>query len=633
MTAITEVYGDTLRTDTVCDLLPMIKGVGRTRGIMPDLRNPAVERSLTQLRKVINPIIKKFGKPDEIHIELAREVKKSVKEKKRIIQKNREQEKHRKEAIEELKKQFPEFQANEPRRRDIEKYLLWKECRGQCPYSGVPISLSSLFGSYSEFDIEHIIPYSISLDDSFINKTLCHVKVNREEKRNRTPCQAFAEDKGRYAAMLARVEKFDSSDRERLEKLRRFQVEDTAEFSDFANRQLNDTSYACKLAKGYLATLYGGVYDAEKRQRIIAVSGGITATVRNFYHMNRILGEGATNAQSDQPVRKTRSDHRHHAVDAIVLAIISQGTIQKISRAASEYEGKNTRLMYSGDADYWDGFLNDARRAIDGIKVTHAASHKVRGALHDETIYGRVKDCEGNEIKGKVSYRKKLDSLSEKDIKQIADDAVREIVKKKLSELGVYNIETEKLDAKKLSSAFSNKDNYPRMTCSDGTPGPQIKSVRCHKDLKTIDVGDSDHPRPVVSGNNHHVEILEVPDGKGGVEWEGVCVSMLEAHQRKKNHLPVVQRDHGEGKRFVFSLACGDIIECKMEDDFPPQLYVIRSIPQSLQLAFVSLTTALQQKELKEKKLWKTKMVASLQFVGARKVTLTPFGEIRYAND
>ncbi|MCL1920311.1 MAG: type II CRISPR RNA-guided endonuclease Cas9 [Kiritimatiellaeota bacterium] len=637
MTAVTDVYGDTLRTDTVFDSLPMIKGIGRTRGIMPDLRNPAVERSLTQLRKAVNPVIRKFGKPDAIHIEMAREMKKSVKEKKNATKKMREQEKRRKDAIGELMAQLPEFQTNEPRRRDIEKYLLWRECREQCPYTGEHISLTDLFGDHPQFDIEHIIPYSVSLDDSFVNKTLCHARVNRTDKRNRTPWQAFSEDAARYEAMLARVGKFEAADHVRLEKLRRFKVEDTTEFSDFSNRQLNDTSYACKLAKGYLATLYGGTYDAEKKQRVVAVSGGITATVRNFYKLNRILGEGAANPQSDAPVRKSRSDHRHHAVDAIVVAITSQGTVNTISRAAADYEGVNTRLMYQGDTDYWDGFLNDARRAIEGIKVTHAASRKARGQLHEETIYGRVKDCEGNEIKGKVSYRKKLESLSEKDIKQIADATVKELVVEKLSELGIYDAATGKLDAKKLSSAFSNTDNYPWMMCSDGSQGPQIKSVRCHKDLATMDVGDAAHPHPVVSGNNHHVEILEVSDGKGGVKWEGVCVSMFDAYQRKKQNLPVVQRDHGEGKRFVFSLAISDIIECDIDPSNPKALYVVKAVSQEPRIEFARITDAREKgerkKEEKETKMELRKRIEPLRNLNMKKVTLTPFGEVRYAND
>lgn len=385
MTALTAVYGDALRTEKVYAELPMIKG------FLKDLRNPAVERTLTQLRHVVNPILRKYGKPDAIHIELARDMKKSKVEKSRIIKKMREQENRRQDAVHELKAQLPEFQQNEPKRRDIEKYLLWAECRGQCPYTGKTISLTNLFGDTPEFDIEHIIPYSASLDDSFVNKTLCHVRMNREDKRNRTPFQAFSEHKDDYVAMLERVAKFNSL--QRVEKLRRFKVENTDEFADFANRQLNDTSYACKLAKAYLASIYGGTYN-DSGQKIVAVSGNITAIVRNYYRLNRILGEGD---------RKTRSDHRHHAVDAVVLALTSQGTIQSISETAAEFALKSQRLMYQGDTEPWNGFTNEVRRTIGDIKVTHAASHKTRGRLHEETTYGLVQGEEGL-----VSYRKSL---------------------------------------------------------------------------------------------------------------------------------------------------------------------------------------------------------------------------------
>jgi CRISPR-associated endonuclease Csn1 len=607
MTAVTEVYGNVLRTDHVYDELPMIKG------FIKDLRNPAVERTLTQLRHVINPIIRNYGKPDEIHIELAREMKKSIKEKKMLTKKVREQEKLRKEAAFELKSQLSEFEHHEPRRRDIEKYLLWKECRGQCPYTGKPISLPNLFGDTPEFDIEHIIPYSLSLDDSFVNKTLCHVRANREEKRNRSPYQAYAEDASRFEQMIERVNKFESL--ARVEKLRRFKLEALDEFSDFANRQLNDTSYASKLAKGYIAALYGGTYD-ETKQRVLAVSGNITAIIRNYFKLNRILGEGD---------RKTRSDHRHHAVDAIVIALTSQRTIQSVSETAAEFATKSQRLMYQGGCEPWDGFTQEVRRAIEAIKVTHAVSHKVRGPLHEETNYGIVKGEEGV-----VSYRKALQNLSEKDLGNITDLVVKTIVQETFISLGIYDQVSGKLDVRKMSM-LNDPNNLPRMKTGDGRVGPLIKSVRCHKPLATVLLGDAASPRAVVTGNNHHMEIVETTDKKGNVKWEGVCVSMMEAYDRKRKKLPVVQQDHGKDKKFVFSLACGDIIECVMEDDIKKKLFVIRSVPQSKQLGFVPINNALKESDMETD--FKTKMIEPLRLTGARKVTITPFGDIRYAND
>ncbi|OQA32477.1 MAG: CRISPR-associated endonuclease Cas9/Csn1 [Betaproteobacteria bacterium ADurb.Bin341] len=609
-TALIAVYGDLLRTDMVYDELPMIKGY------LKDLRNPAVERTLTQLRKVVNPLIRKYGKPDEIHVELAREMKKSKIEKKRTIKKMRDQERLRQDAVSELKAQFPEFQTAEPKRRDIEKYLLWKECGGRCPYTRKTISLSNLFGDTPEFDIEHIIPYSVSLDDSFVNKTLCHVLTNRSDKRNRTPFQAFSGRKDDYEAMLDRVAKFISPCR--VEKLRRFKLENTDEFSDFANRQLNDTSYASKLAKAYLASLYGGTYD-DKGQRVMAVSGNITAIIRNYYRLNRILGEGD---------RKTRSDHRHHAVDAIVLALTSQGTVQSVSDTAADFATRSTRLMYQGDSEPWSGFSNDVRRAIEAVKVIHAVSHKTRGQLHEETNYGLVKDSGVL-----VSYRKRLESLSEKDLANITDGVVKQCVLAKLIELGIYDPAGEKLNPRKLS-LLGDPENLPRMKTKENLPGPLIKSVRCRKPLAVIRVGSKEHPRAVVTGNNHHMEILETSDNKGNVKWEGVCVSMMEAYRRKREGLPVVQRDHGPSKRFVFSLAKGDIIECMLEEAKGSELFVIRSLSASIPpISFVRVSDARDKKEITAAKDLFRPWIEPFRKMKARKVTLTPFGEIRYAND
>jgi CRISPR-associated endonuclease Csn1 len=121
-------------TRNAAEPLPMLPPVRDLKAMLGEIRNPAVLRSLTELRKTVNAIIRRYGIPEQIHIELARDLKKSKKERQYQAELNREREKMRQEATEELRKYDAVRFAN-PRNTDIEKYLLAKEARWQCPYT------------------------------------------------------------------------------------------------------------------------------------------------------------------------------------------------------------------------------------------------------------------------------------------------------------------------------------------------------------------------------------------------------------------------------------------------------------------------------------------------------------------
>ena len=149
-----------------------------------DLRNPIVNRGLFEVRKLVNAIIREYGKPKQINIEMAREVKSSKRERDEIHLKQYKNERINEEACKTL---IEDFKIPNPSRDDIIKYKLWVECNKVCPYTGKSISQHQLFGPNPEFQIEHIIPYSRCLDDSYMNKTLCEVHENALVKKNQTP--------------------------------------------------------------------------------------------------------------------------------------------------------------------------------------------------------------------------------------------------------------------------------------------------------------------------------------------------------------------------------------------------------------------------------------------------------------
>src|SRR5690606_29954944 len=178
------------------ELLPPVQQV------LPDLSNPAVIRTLTELRKIVNAIIKRYGRPAEIHIELARDLRRSKEERQLLVKNNREQEKVRRAAAQEIREE-----GKEPTRDAIERLLLAKECEFMCPYTGRRFSRAALLSPESPVDVDHIIPFHMSLDNSFANKTLCFADENRHVKRGRTPFEAYG-NTPRWNDILERVRNF-----------------------------------------------------------------------------------------------------------------------------------------------------------------------------------------------------------------------------------------------------------------------------------------------------------------------------------------------------------------------------------------------------------------------------------------
>lgn len=528
-----EIYPDTwIMQSEPHDLLPPVKSED-----IPEIRNPIVERCLSELRKVVNAAVNKYGKPEVIRIELARDLRQNAKQREKSFKSMRENEKQRTRAAEEILK---ECGLGAPSRNDKLKYILWKECGGHCPYTGVPISLCDLFGGQPQFDIEHIIPFDRSLDDSFMNKTLCHVATNRNIKKDMTPYEAFS-NTPEWSDIVGRVRRFNNP-----EKLRRFIMtpsEVDEFFNDFSARQLNDTRYATKRAKEYLGLLYGGLKEdaAQGVGKVQAVGGQITAYLRNEWGLNSILKDGPG---------KSRDDHRHHAVDAIVIALTEKKWVTALSNAAKQAPMAHKR-RFAPIRQPWDGFFEDVRNSISGIIPSHQVTKKVKGPLHKDTFFGKpYKDKAGKEF---TRQRVALDRLSVKNVEKIVDETVRNLVKNKLKELGTNDPE----------KAFKDPDKNQNLPFIQSKNGGRIriKKVRIEKSFSTyltLCKGQRHRERFVEAGSNHHLEIFE--DLKTG-KWDGKVVSLFEAHERLRLKQPIMNKDQGEGKKFLFSLAGGETFE------------------------------------------------------------------------
>ncbi|MHB1023150.1 MAG: type II CRISPR RNA-guided endonuclease Cas9, partial [Acidobacteriaceae bacterium] len=268
--AETEVYGSRFSDLPVYDILPPV------RDALPTLRNPAVERALTELRKVVNAIVRAYGKPHEIRIELARELKKPRQERVKATVANRKREAENKALA---KRMADECGIQNSSRKDLEKAKLWVEQQGECPYTGKRLSFSRLFDD-PEFDVDHILPISRHPDDSYQNKVLCCLNENRMYNRNQTPYEAYGPsiDPERWRVILARVAKWNNPG-----KLSKFEIATTDTLTEFSSRQLNDTRHTSVKASEMLSLLFGGrdvPSDGGPRQAVYVSTGAVTATLR-----------------------------------------------------------------------------------------------------------------------------------------------------------------------------------------------------------------------------------------------------------------------------------------------------------------------------------------------------------------
>jgi CRISPR-associated endonuclease Csn1 len=577
-----------------------------------EIRNPAVLRSLTELRKVVNAIVRQYGKPVEVHIELARDLKKPKKARKNISDDIAE---NRKARVQAAKKIIAEVDISEPSGRDILKAQLWQECGGHCPYTGKPIAFRDLFSGEPQFDIEHIIPRHLSFDNTFRNVTLCEVHENREKKAGRTPFQAYSGNPGEYRDVLDRVRKFQGKGARG--KLRRFLMndEELEEFlNKFTERQLRDTAYASRTAANYLGVLYGGVNDQAGNQRIVSTSGEATFELRKAWQLNSVLGDGPTSKGGT--VEKKRTDHRHHAVDAVAIALTSQSAMKQLSDAARRGRERGSRALSMEGP--WPDFVDTVREAIDRIVVSHRVSKKVSGALHEETLYSAKGDAEGER-----RVRKLLSQLTKSEAGDIADEEVKRRVLEKLADG----------DPKRV---FSNPENTPFFETEEGRRIP-IKRVRIKKAVPTFALGDGKTARHVTSESNHHLEVFAELDENGNeVEWDGVVVPMAEAYRRKKLRLAVVQRDHGPQRRFRFSLGQGEVVECD-DKQGDRSLFVFRKVTQfsvgGIQIGFAPLNDARKAREMQVSRAWLWTTPNTLGERHARKVVVSPLGEVSEAHD
>lgn len=561
------------------------------------LRNPTVVRTRNELRKVVNNLIDMFGRPDLIRVELTRDVGKSKREREEIQNGIRHQERRRNEAKKDL-----EEKGVQPSRTNVEKWLLWKECRKRCPYTGDHIGFAALFQE-DEFEVEHIWPRSKSLDDSFRNKTLCRRDENLK-KGNRTPFEYIGHDEDRWAELENLLHKMRGSGNNYgmpLGKIKRFLARSIPD--DFANRQLNDTGYAAREAVAFLKRLWPDV-GPHAPVTVQAVTGRVTDQLRKRWKLNNILGDDG---------QKTRSDHRHHAIDALVVACASPGMTQWLVRYWKAKERRDVQRPILPPP--WETIRADAERAVADIVVSHRVRKKISGQLHKETTYGDTETDAQSDTYHQFVTRKRVEELSQSELAKIRDDNVRKTVDRW--------VEAHGGDPKK---AFRT---YPK--CSPN--GPEIRKVRLLKKrqkrlMAQVATGYAE------LGDNHHIAIYRLPSGKTDFE----VVSLFEASRRLAKRDPLVQREHRNGGQFIMSLSPGDVIEFQKGKE--QGFWVVHGITSNGRptLADINDARPTSIKESEKRRMDGKRKDFEPRFGGfmsrqPRKLSVDPIGRVRPAND
>lgn len=522
-----ELAGYDFRAENNGEKSILLKGKNITN-IVNDITNPVVRRSVSQTIKVINAIILEYGSPQAVNIELAREMSKDFDERRKIKSDMEAREKENDKVLSRVR----EYKSN-PTGQDIVKFRLWEEQGGMCLYSGDKIDINDLFSSNGGYDVDHILPYSITFDDSYRNKVLVKALENRQ-KGNRTPYEYFMVGKdepawNEYEALVKNTIK----DYKKQLKLLKKHISDE-EKAEFKERNLTDTKYITRIVYNMIRqNLVLKPYlnlERDRKKQVMAVNGAIT------HYLSKRWGLAGKDRRTDT----------HHAQDAVVIACTTDGMINRISRYSKgrelaysrgfEFVDEETGEILNSDnfsrKDWdekfgvrlpmpWEHFADELdirmsrystmgegvssgtsprefilshrdvfnwinypewmfvegrpgrRGVLDGIFVSRMPNHKVSGQAHEETIRSAKYYEDGGSVFETGGYVVTKKSIQ--DIK-LKDGEIKEFFNPDSDRL-LYEALVDRLnqygnDPKK---AFAEPFHKPK---ADGTPGPVVKKIK-----------------------------------------------------------------------------------------------------------------------------------------------------------
>ena len=496
------------------------------------IANPTVHMVLNQLRLVVNTLSDAYGAPTQVVVELARDLKHSMKKK----EETRKQQRKNQDANEKRRAILQNHNIR-PNHDSMLRIRLWEELDPKdalnrvCPFSGKPISFQNLFSG--EVQIEHILPFKRTWDDSGANKTLAYRAAN-QFKGERSPYEAFAKSPGSYdwEAIVSRSRRFPDNKGWRFspDAMTRFNKE-----GGVIARQLTDTQYISRLAREYMSHL------TPRQNDVWVIPGRLTSQLRYLLGLNSILSVGDF---------KNRDDHRHHALDAVVIAMTSRSTLQQVAtEAGCGLDGWKKNFPVP-----WANFREDVEGSLAQIVVSHRIDHGKQGRLHEETAYGFVNPdtaIENAEKAQDVVVRKPFDASSirsEKDVAKIVDGSLRDALTAFVAKFSG--------DFKEAIMAFPTHESTP-------VHWQGIRHVRMSRKKTVFPFTDANGRayKGYCSGSNQCYDIFHVPGEK---KWRGEIVSRFEANQ--PGFEPAWIRECPTARR-VMRLRLNDCVSLKIDGE------------------------------------------------------------------
>lgn len=586
------------------------------------ITNPTVHIGLRQLEKLVNAIIAVHGRPDEIVVELARELKLNEKDKEEHNKRIRRDTAAAVKRSEKLEQEgFPDTGANRMLLRMWEELNPANPLDRRCPYCGEQIGIRMLFDREGGADIDHVIPYSRSLDDSTGNKVVAHRSCNRA-KGNRTPHEKWGQDSDRWDTISAQVARLHKSKQWRFGPDAMARVEKDG---GFLARQLTDTQYLSRLAGRYLGSLYANKDEGS----VYVIPGRMTAMLRRLWGLNDILLDHniVDNRHSNAP--KNRLDHRHHAIDAAVVAVTTRSLMQRIARTAGLAEDKNLDRLFE-DLDHpWDGFRDQLRDRLLAVTVSHKADHgrkgkpapgrdMTSGKLHDDTAYGLTGDVGPDGKTPVVVKRVMLGSLAPKDVadpERIRDATLRSALQKRTAGLSGKDFEAALAHFARNDPIFAGIRRVRVLGERAGTTT-----------LDVIPIHDAaGRPYKAYKGNtNARFQVWRMPDGS----WKHTTISTFQAHQSDDRDV----RPHPAAKKML-NLRQNDMVAIERAGKAVEIMRVVKfSASGQVTLAAPHESGNLKARDATSNDLDPFKYVAptagGLKKVKARQVRIDPLGRI-----
>ena len=317
-----------------------------------------------------------------------------------------------------------------------------------------------------------------------------------------------------------------------------------AENRDFLARQLNETRHLSRLAREYV----GGLVNTKPgEENVWVVTGQLTAMLRQRWGLN------FSNT-------KDRNNHRHHAIDAATIGVIDRGMLQELARRAGLQADREQLSEITRDVpEPYDGFRENVRTCVNRLIVSHKPEHGTGGALHEDTAYGLV-DPAGKED-GNLVFRKPLADLKPPEIARVRDLNLRAKLLSLLEDAGGKKADEKLLKIRLREFGAANRVERVRLLKRED--GAVVINDTTGKPYKAL-----------IAGENHHMDIVEGPDGV----WRGYAATVFEV-----NRNPFTPRWTTEltGATLIMRLHKGDMVEVTEQDGERRVKRVVRLQPSA----------------------------------------------------